>query len=684
MRSWTVDADDISIAEDFDDTLLHKTSWIDDFLSSGHDNKFIVIGTKGFGKTLLLKAKRIRFQKSGNIPCIPENALLDKPVGDKVFSKDMLALYAHSTEWWSKLWLIAIACAVLKRLDLHRNLRVDARLAALLDDDALAGVIDHFVNLIDLPRPELHRCATDTDNVLVPRLRALRTPVAVFIDNVDEYFNKHVRTGARSSATGEVSPNVWYFSQMGLVEVAYQLRRVNHHIKVFAAVRKEAFAKFSDMTSMVQQYRGSAIDISYSVSGLREIFVNNVRREKDRNLVSPERLKADPIEAFTGRKSLVHPFNYEEEDVFEYIARHTLLRPRDLMTIGQKLSDLRPDERNRADRFQAVVNQGATEIASEYLNEIAPYLGGVDLHAVLARLGSNVLTLEEVEEIFLQHNAEAGSHELWTHIFCILYRAGLLGYLERDHVHGKRMQRFVPIGERIFEGDGVLPVSTHYLVHPILSGLIARLNPEFVGRLERVNIIGPGRVWREPSDHQLKALLVLRADVAGFGSLMQHGADRELRDILQRAVNTFAGDCLHASYHQGDSVVLVDDRVRVLVKAARRMMEEVAEAPESPRLRVAIAAGPVQVREHESAPPSIEGGRAVLTAARIEPWVTPGQIWITEEVRALLSSTQTLFRTEPVTVATVLPVRADGEVNVKKPGSDEADIWVKLYRVVAD
>ena len=61
---------------------------------------------------------------------------------------------------------------------------------------------------------------------------------------------------------------MWYFSQMGLVEVAYQLRRINHHLKVFAAVRKEAFSRFNEATSMVQQYRGSTVDISYSPSQL--------------------------------------------------------------------------------------------------------------------------------------------------------------------------------------------------------------------------------------------------------------------------------------------------------------------------------------------------------------------------------------------------------------------------------
>ena len=65
MRAWTVDADDIRVAEDFDESLLHRTPEIDAFLRSDRDDKFIVIGTKGFGKTLLLKVKRILYQRKG-------------------------------------------------------------------------------------------------------------------------------------------------------------------------------------------------------------------------------------------------------------------------------------------------------------------------------------------------------------------------------------------------------------------------------------------------------------------------------------------------------------------------------------------------------------------------------------------------------------------------------------------
>jgi hypothetical protein len=100
--------------------------------------------------------------------------------------------------------------------------------------------------------------------------------------------------------TGPPSPSVWYFAQPGLVEVAYQLRRINHHLKVFAAVRKEAYARLQT-TVMSQQYRGSAVDIAYPVESLREIFVNNMRLEKPERMVRPERLRADPIEAFLCR-----------------------------------------------------------------------------------------------------------------------------------------------------------------------------------------------------------------------------------------------------------------------------------------------------------------------------------------------------------------------------------------------
>ena len=161
MRAWTVDADDIRVADDFNDSLLHRTPEIDGFLSSDRDDKFIVIGTKGFGKTLLLKAKRILYQREGRAACLPTRVLLDKPIGDKIFSRESLAFFVVSPLPWSKIWLSAISLATLKHVGALGDLKVGPALAALIADEQLQSVIDHFVRLLDLTPSELQRCGGD-------------------------------------------------------------------------------------------------------------------------------------------------------------------------------------------------------------------------------------------------------------------------------------------------------------------------------------------------------------------------------------------------------------------------------------------------------------------------------------------------------------------------------------------
>ena len=680
MRAWTVDADDIRVAEDFDDTLLHHTPEIDSFLHLDRDDKFIVIGTKGFGKTLLLKAKRILYQRDGRAACLPAGNLLDKPIGDKVFSKEALAFFAASSLPWSKLWLTAIAAATLKHLGRADGLRVTARLTGLMADERLRGVIDHFVRLLDFSPSELQRAGADTDGHLLPRLRAVSSPVAIFIDGVDEYFNKHIESRASlPSVTGPLSPSVWYFAQLGLVEVAYQLRRINHHLKVFAAIRKEAYARLQT-TVMSQQYRGSAVDIVYPVESLREIFVNNIRLEKSDRMVRPDRLRADPIEAFLGRTTIAHVYTGEEEDAFDYVCRHTLLRPRDLMTIGERLAALRPEERRHEHRVKEAVNAAATEIAREYLIEIAPYIGDLDLERFFERIPGHILTRDEVEQLFRSHSAE-GTAADERHVFCALYRVGLLGHLHHDWVRGERVQRFLRPGEGTLEADGVLPRASHYLVHPVLSDVIGRLNPAYLERIDRVDIVGYGRAWRgTPSGDRAitsRALCVLTGDVEGFGGLMRAGVDAGVRQALEDALRKWARETLAAEVGAGDAVSVVHNDPILLAQVARHLMDEVYRAPGQPRLRIALHYGEVQTRRRAiDGIHVIAGGDAVLCAARVEPHVEPGQIWVTEEFRAQLAERPSLWRTTPIAGPDGAP-----EMNVKKEGGTEPDLWVRLHRL---
>ncbi len=676
MRAWTVDADDIHVADDFDESLLYRTPEIEDFLSLDRDDRFIVIGTKGFGKTLLLKAKRIVYQSGGRV-CLPSDTLLDKPIGDKVFGQEAIGLFDDSPLWWGKVWLAAIAVAVLKRLDRLDGLDVSPRLASLIGDAHLHGVIDHFVRLLDFTPSELQRAANDTDGHLVPRLRTVDLPVAIFIDGVDEYFNKHIESlESRPSVAGQLSPNVWYFSQLGLVEVAYQLRRVNHHLKVFAAVRKEAYARLPRTTAMALQYRGSAVDIAYSVDNLREIFVNNARREPANRLVHPERLKTSPIEAFLGATHVTHTYTHEAEEAFSYVCRHTLLRPRDLMTIGQRLSALRPEERRLESRLKETVNQAAGEIAQEYLQEIAPYVGDVDLHRVLRLLPGRILTRAQVEELSQRYSEEVGATQ---HVFCALYKVGLLGWVGHDRVRGSFVQCFLRPGEGTLDADGVLPRASFYLVHPVLSDLIGRLNPEYLRAAERLNIVGYERPWREPAaagEPEARELCVLKGDIADFGAMIRAGTDGPVQEALRGAVTAHAEGALYCEVTGGDSVLVVHDDPGALARMARRIVDDVFEAPGNPRLRLALHFGEVRVRSRGDKPPLLAGGEAVLWATRVEPRVEPGQVWATEQFCVELLGRPQLIRT----TALRAPDGAE-HFNVKKEGSREPDMQVQLYRL---
>ncbi len=679
MRAWTVDADDIRVAEDFDESLLHRTPEIEAFLNADRDDKFIVIGTKGFGKTLLLKAKRILCQRAGNAVCLPSGSLLDKPIGDKIFGRESIAFFAASPLPWSKVWLTAIALAVLKHAGDAGGLKVGAGLGALVADQDLHGVIDHFVRLLDLTPSELQRCATDTDGHLVPRLRRLKSQLMVFIDGVDEYFNKHVEEQPlHPSVTGELAPDVWHFAQLGLVDVAYQLRRINHHLKVFAAVRKEAYARLPQRTAMVQQYRGSAVDIVYSPQSLREIFVNNIRLVKPERLVQPGRVRANPLEAFLGRTSVTDAVTREEEDAFEYLCRHTLLRPRDLMTCGDRLAALRPDERRNEHHMKAAVHQAATEIAHEYLAEIAPYVGDLALEQLFLRLPGRIMAASEVDEMVAEPAAPVRGG---GHAFHALYRVGLLGHVQHDLVRGGWHQRFLRPGDATLEHNGALPRATHYLLHPVLSDVIGRINPAFLQRIDGVNIVGYDRPWHEPGQqHRLASVrhcCVLKADVHAFSRLMRAGKDAPVRKALEDAVRRWSPAAAVAETGAGDAALVVDDDPVALAQMARHLMDDVYRAPGQPRLRIALHYGEVQTRQRDiDLAMVIVGGEAILRASRVEPLVEPGQIWATDEFRQQFAQRPSLWRMTPLTAA-----GGHSQFNVRKAGSQEPDVWVRLHRL---
>ena len=279
---------------------------------------------------------------------------------------------------------------------------------------------------------------------------------------------------------------------------------------------------------MVQQYRGSAVDIVYSPESLREIFVNNVRLVKADRMVQPERVRSNPLEAFLGRTSVTDTYTREEEDAFEYVCRHTLLRPRDLMTIGERLAALRPDERRNEYRLKEAVNQAATEIAHEYLAEIAPYVGDLELERLFHRLPGPRPDARRGRGD-LPASDEARRRRATR--FSALYRVGLLGYVQHDRVRGEWRQRFLRPGEATLETErraaardalpgpsGAVRRDRRASTRPSCSASTASTSSATTGR-------GASRRRVERERSTCASCCVLKADVQGFGSLMRAGTD---------------------------------------------------------------------------------------------------------------------------------------------------------------
>jgi hypothetical protein len=64
--------------------------------------------------------------------------------------------------------------------------------------------------------------------------------------------------------------------------------------------------------------------------------------------------------------------------------------------------------------------------------------------------------------------------------------------------------------------------------------------------------------------------------------------------------------------------------------------------------------------------------------ARIEPFVEPSQVWVTERFKEALERTPSFYRAEPIDPGVRVERRsADGTFNVEKPGSEEEDHFLR-------
>ncbi|MFV8752253.1 serine/threonine-protein kinase [Nannocystaceae bacterium ST9] len=504
LESWASDASqiDIRVLED----MTFKNAVVHEFLESG--NKHFVSGSKGLGKTLLLTYKRFLLSEQyqageGRSPAgvkfVPEGRPYLDLMGDlpsvSQVEIDLMSSLARCKRIWGfgfRVCALSHHPGLIAADDAEDLAEFPRRLRAMLAGRSAEPTIV-VKELLALSYAQINRLIDQSESFLEYKLRSLHSPMFIFVDKLDQ-------------ALRQLPREAWIHMQAGMIEAAWDLMNTNRHIKIFATIREEAFASYeSDIKTNLY---GATSALRYSKRDLQELL--------EKLTFFYERL---PLRDFV-ILDVVSARGSRSEPAFDFIYRHTLGRPRDLVIIASEISRNRDslDERT----FKRIVQDtSASMLVSNVFDEMRVFLEVLCDRAArgkfLATLPYNIVTHEEVVELWCRfHGVDRDYYDLHGrdaedvyHPFRELYDCGLLGIVVRDPASERRTQRFRQPHEAVAGSQRQLPRSSHYLLHPALQALVAQLAAGGGFAVFRQIVVGHEQPWPAHFDHLVEVQRVL-------------------------------------------------------------------------------------------------------------------------------------------------------------------------------
>lgn len=555
--AWASDGTqvDISVLE----KMVFQTHLVTQYLSS--EQKMFVRGTKGVGKTLLLRCKRHLLTEQHRTPsssnghtdilCIP----VDRPFVDMM--TDLPPALPHNRralfelENCKKLWSFAIQFSIISHLraqaaelrPLFKN--EDATLLRWLDGKQVAPS-QVFKHAVDLPFHQIDSLLNRLSNALEQALREVNRAVYVFIDKVDQGISRLPR-------------DAWINVQAGLLEAAWDCSSTNAHVKVFGTIRDEAYANYA--SPLKSNIRGAVLPLKYEHEDLRKLtdsLAHNYEGTSD-------------FASFVHLSAVRNTRGCVVEDSFEYVLRHTVGRPRDLVQICSALSDC--DGCLTEDRFRAVVNETAeSAVVDTLFSEMEPFLNCLrsrsERERVFKLFPYNILTRNELLDALLKFRSISVGRPDGTigpqgdkspDPFAELWYCGLLGVVGQDY-QGKWVQQFKQPHDLVNIGACSVPVSKVYLLHPALQTTVRTMRGDDEYKIFRTVVVGHGYEWYPYSEK----LIELQRQLCR----LEHDC-RGVFEVIDDAL-----ECFHAGWSEGR------DPREFMSKDQQRTIDRAAEEAE--------------------------------------------------------------------------------------------------------
>ena len=676
MKPWVVDAKDIE-PEDLDQfhgQLLHLNNQIADFLDPSATEEMLIIAPKGFGKTLLLKAKRQSMrQRYGTM--LPERALVDKPSANPdLMSHREYGSVRETEAYWKALWSIALTLAVEKHLGvcptlvgplekLVRNEQSAQRLRPVHQPAGAAArrLFRGVQGLCGAPaagvpaHPQLDRhvrrqyrrvfrgfpgrrsgrqrgAARD-----LPQLLALRP-------------GRHRARGARPARDQQPRQDLRLDPQGGVPA------------DLFGQPAGAAAGRLRDRPALLA--RGPGRDHPQEHRRRAQAQPGRHVGQGSRGCASSGRMRPGSCIRRTG----------DEEDVGAFWIRHTFRRPRDIAFIGRDLAAIDPRRRTR-ETVRQQITRSAAAIAQGFITEMSPHLPQFDREILFRLIRRNVIPWDELAFLDEQYDRmfaarQGGGEPVACHVFASMFKIGLLGYVGMHPETAELVQFFRYPGEVPLDRNDVLPDAEHFLVHPSLDLLIGGYNPDYFRHLDKLNVIGADRPWRAGA---ADACSCSRATCAARApSSRTRSPAPTFRASSPRRWPKPAVTWSIARSMDGDAALLVDPNPRQVVLAALALRQRLLRSDYGCEMRFGGDAGFVELAE-DGAGPQARAGLALLVAARLEPHATPGTILVTGQFvdawRDLLGAGG--LHARPVEPREVPLLReSDGRFDLAKPGGE--------------
>jgi class 3 adenylate cyclase len=654
------------------------------FLESS--GKRYLVGPKGSGKTLVLLRKAIDERRRGDALCIPSDP--DLPVDRLTAASHVGKKFNYKTQErsesslaWTAVWKHSILRSVVHHLRdeilreaalggatptgqpwydelaLRRMKEQKGTLELLLSNTTVHAQrpFQYYTELgarLDARPGQLAR-VRDELQLLESLLHLIRREVNVFLDNLDDYYER--------------DPELWFNSMYGQFRAVRELSLAHRHIHLFTSIRQDVYVQFSD--EMRLQYYDYVAQLRYDKTELLQIFAAAISRLDSDLLRYPQLQASDPWRSFFGDIAVVpNAWVGQDEQIGDYLYRHTLGRPRDMIHMGTVLLEYRPRSSFDIASVRKAVSHAERDIAEQYLAEVRALLDPrFDIKAFVAGLPSNVLTLEDIDAVHRRYansngdTFDQGAASDLARPFETLYDLGLLGSCDAGPDAAERIQHFRPPGHGLGDHAGrTMPESEHYFLHPVLNFLLRpqqRSRELIVGNgcavPSSLRRSGPPRSGKAADRQQSRRsdlsgqraegpvrrrlAAILAADVVGYSRLMEQDETGTLAALRERHRTVFAP---LVAQHEGRIVKVMGDGVLAEFSSAvnavqcglelqARMAAVNASLPEMQHVvwRIGINLGEVVVEGDDLF------GDGVNVAARLQALVEPGGICISGKVR---------------------------------------------------